>query len=895
MFQSSGRPVAHGARRGFRLGAIVAALASSVSFAQAQQAPKPDETTLLDRLVITFTELWTGLGTEAEADTGTTVLGPKAMALKSDARGDANSALRNLPNVQYQNDGSRDAGRDGQDEIDLKPMKLSISGGRVNENNFRLNGIGINNVTGSEEPFATDLGSYESTPNANAIYGLHPQTVFVPSEFVDEAILIDSNASARYGDFLGGVVDFKLAAPPEKLSGMISVGGQTDDFVSYHLGTDDGFNLDGRKKPEFGRYKTAAQVGGPITDTWSFIAQYSREGATTNNQKDYRYFDLIADQYSVNAFYRLANAVETDHGTFTLEGAYTDYDEEWDGFMYRDTRMMKQTKGLTSHFAWDRDLESIELEAIGLKNVHFNAKAFYNHSDTINDGGSDIMVQRNVWARSAVANNNPATWFFSTDPDLLSWCRVPLVLSGTSATCREGGLGYKEQSQQEKGLKADIDGDVLLGKFAAGFEYRRTDAHRMRTTHLSNGLSKTLIATPIVGGFKCAPGDPFCTYEQYASNRTTLPGYDNSISLDSFDAYAELDQSWEWLNVRAGLRLDYESFFGNLNLAPRVVATVTPVEDFAISAGYNRYYAADAVDYAIRDGIQLGYTETRTHLADGTVPTNWTPSAAAPRFYQFSGQDLDTPYIDEFAAGLRWVDPWAGGTMRLRYIDRQGRDQYMAASGSTSTISTLTNDGTSEYRSAATIEYGKSWDVQTTSLNTVSLLASLTWEERRKSSYGYYDDEWDNRIWYGGASYNKGEFSLVTGNLDIPVRTSLDLNTEWLDGRLDVGLSGNLNLGYMGVRDTDTTCTPSPTSAICRLPSGDGVGVSHKIYSDFEFKPVVTVDMSARYRLSETKYGAVDLEFAVENLFDETGNAEATEDTPWLRGRSFWIGSKATF
>jgi hypothetical protein len=254
-----------------------ALLVTGMAAARAQEAVPAVQPTMLEAIIVYANRLFVGWGEGSSTNSGTTVVSREAFEIMTGGSEDANSFLRNLPNVQYQDYASTDAGVDGFDEIGSQPLLVSISGGLVYENNFRLDGIGINSITGSQEPFTSDLSADESTPNVNAIFGLHPQTIFVPSEFVEQATVIDSNASARYGDFQGGVVDYKMAeAPKDRIRGSLSFGGQTNDFVHYKLGTEDGENPEDKAKPDFQKYQFAASIGGPITSDWSILVQPER-------------------------------------------------------------------------------------------------------------------------------------------------------------------------------------------------------------------------------------------------------------------------------------------------------------------------------------------------------------------------------------------------------------------------------------------------------------------------------------------------------------------------------------------------------------------------------------------------------------------------------------------
>lgn len=877
------------------------ALSTVIAFpAQAQQAgASTDDQSLLETIRINLGKFWTRLGGKATADTGATVYGTGAIDLRASG-GDANSALKNSANVQYQSDGSNDAGSDSQDLINTRPQRLSISGGKVYENNFQVNGIGVNTVTGTDEPFGSsgfgsDIDGYTQTPNINKIFGLHPQTVFVPSHFVEEATLLDSNVSARYGGFLGGVVDYRLSQPnTEKAHGSVSFGFTADELTDYTIRTRSGTNIQGLPKPEYGKYESAIEYNLPINDSWAILGQYSRKAATSGKTKDERYSFEEANDRSYNEMYRLASRHDTDYGIFTLDGSFTNYSQIWDGFYYDDLQIDQKTQTLATRLQWERDLDALTLERIGLRNVKLDSNLYFNRSRTANDGGENATTYTTIVSRTATSVTDPTKWFYSTDPDVLSWCKVPTLGSwGTAEYCRSGGYGQKETGQKDTGFKTDMEGDVFAGTFATGLEYRYMDAYRRAEEYTLYSVARTnSTAIPFV----CGSDTETCSTQQYNSTRTVTPAYNNNAQLNHFTTYGELDQTWDWLNVRAGLRLDYEDYFKNLDLSPRAVATVKPVDWFSISGGFNRYYNGDSMAYALRDGQPIASASTRTHNATTGIVGPWSTLSTA-RYYNFDAADVDTPYKDEFTAGLTVTDPWAEGEFRLRFLERRGHDEFIAASGSSSTNVTLTNGGESQYRSL-TAEYAKNWDVRHGSLDTIGLLGKVTWSKQKTTTVSAFYDEDENWAWYDGKSYSPAEFDEVRGNLDIPIRATVDLKTSWLDQRLTAGISANVNLGYNGVRGSGTDCTPSTSSSSCRLQAGStGIGKAHTMYNDYSYRPTVTFDLKAAYRVAESKSRdtAFDVELTVFNLFNDTGNKIAQDDNPWVVGRTVWLGAKATF
>jgi hypothetical protein len=828
------------------------------------------------------------LGGPAISDTGTTVFDSRAVNMRTDGSGEANSFLRNLPNVQYQNDTSEDAGVYSYDIINTRPLELSINGGRTYENNFILNGVSINSVTGSVEPFPNDdlRSDTDPTPNLNAFYGLHSQTVFVPSEFIGTATVIDSNASAEYGEFQGGVVVYDLARPPtDRYHASVTYSRHTDEMVDYLLATPSGTNPLGRVAPTFTKNNLAASVGAPITNQLAFILQASRKEAETTRQKNYTYYDNLVDDNSDNIFLRFATELKTDIGRFTFDTSLTDYNQLWQSPGWRDLEMDVTTRSSTTQLEYFGALQNVVAAGIGLSDVTLKSRAYYNNSNTGNYTNSDVAYTYIANRRRKVGG----AWVETFDTDRFdAWCRadpldsLPSTATQSNTLCNEGGYGNKEMGQTDLGFNAQLRGKLLLGNFLVGGEAKSVEGRRARLgdfTYYTSFVTATgNTSTPVSppgGTFFCQPDDAVCWSDQYARIKTVSIAYDAAETVNVLHGYAELDQTYGWFNIRGGVRLDYEDYFENINVAPRLAGSITPFDGLVFTGGYNRYYLGETLAYALRDAQPFTRTFTRNHASNGNVPD--FPTAVTPRFYSFKSSDLATPFSDEYTGAVRVKDPLLGGSLRLRYVERYGRDQFASTSCGTN-CQQLTNEGERYYQSM-TAEYAKFWrGLSTPLLSAAGITVGTTWSEQSISRTTYFDDdESDIYILYKGKSYTPESFTAVTGNLDIPVRIGGTLSTSWFADRLWVDLSAGYNLGYQGVYDTGD--------------EEEFNGRPHAIYDDKQFKPVLMLDLAAS--LAVTEQASINLH--VNNLLNSPGNRIATNDNPWLLGRSFWLESALRF
>lgn len=833
-----------------------------------------EDSTVLGTITVDGTVKGVYLGTDSVSDTGTTTISAGQIVARS-AGNDANDVLRNLPNVQYQNDIDDDAGVSDQDVIDLKPREVSIAGARVYENNFILEGMPINTVTGTEEAYGTakeldELTASGSSPAPERIFGLHSQSVYVPTDFLESAMIIDSNASAAYGNFQGGVVSYKMQdAATDRWQGSVSSDFTTSRWTGYHIGTEDGLNPNDVVTPDYLKRRHAITLTGPITDNIAILGQYSRQTASTQKDKTYQYTEKRrVEEDARNDFYRTQIKADTDLGDFTLEGVYTDYSQVWENSQWRNMEVDQMARGLNAKLEHEYAFEDFTIGGLALSNVKLNSKLTYGSSSTANDMNGNVA--RNY---TQAIYKNKAIFFESTE--LSDWCRTNPAI--TTTYCYDGATGDKEQGQDQLTLSQELTGDVLQGTFKLGGEYSYTDAYRRRPEDaIYYGTSMTNEAAD-VGSFICNTSEE-CSEEQYANRKAVYSAFESHAYLNQFAAYAELDQTWDWFNVRAGARVTYDDYMRNLDIAPRVVATVTPWDDFSISVGANRYYNAQSLAFALRDRQPKTLTYSRKNNG-AIVGDDWTPEGGGDVFSS-SASGLDTPYTDELTLGLSGTEALFGGQWRVRFMDRKAKDQF--ASTKTGTNYELTNDGSGAYQSV-TGEYSKELKApQVPGLDALLFNASVTWSKREVSNNSYYEDSFeDEYIYYKGKSYTRAGFSVVTGNMDIPVRFQTGLFSSWLDDTLKLDVTANYNLAYTAARYTDEDTTID--------------GKQHQIYEDFDFKSLLTFDLSANYDVYKKDEVGLSVNVRVDNVFDQVGNATTSTTRPWRMGRTLWVGAKATF
>jgi hypothetical protein len=529
----------------------------------------------------------------------------------------------------------------------------------------------------------------------------------------------------------------------------------------------------------------------------------------------------------------------------------------------------------------------VQVDSVGLGRVKLKSRAYYNSSETMNLSGDNIAYQ---WynQRLTAYNSSTHTWTETYDTTLHDdWCRGvdPTTYPGATGSynfnCREGGYGNRLQGQTDFGAQATLDGNILLGNFKVGTEVKQYEGRRARFEDYYFVAVNRVASTTTAPSFTCN-GALMCDPEQYASSYSVFKKFDVSAIVNALHTFAEIDQTWQWFNIRAGARLDYDDYFENTNIAPRLAGTITPFKGLSFTAGYNRYYLGETLYYAVRDQQPRGETYSRTNTTAGVVNNATVVTSTANQNINYKAAGLNTPYSDEYTGAVRINDPFLGGQLRLKYLERYGREQFESDDCVIAGISqcySLTNNGWRDYRSASA-EYTKEWyNLQNPFyLTAAAITGQVTWSEQTASRTTYLDDEGDeNPIWYNETPYTRADFTAVTGNLDIPVRFGATLATVWLDNLLQLNLSAGVNLGYNGVYDTEQNITVG--------------GITYDKYDDKKFGATLQLDASGQINVTEQAM----IEFHVNNITNSTGNAVATYANPYVLGRNYYIGSALRF
>nr|WP_254592949.1 TonB-dependent receptor [Pectobacterium polaris] len=574
---------------------------------------------------------------------GTQILNAEQIKKMPTGNGSVTELLKNNPAVQFSN-----TANSSNTPGELAPENVSFHGEKFYNNNFMIDGLSNNS---NINPGA-NKGMLDGDPdgyNPTDLPAGGTQSFWINSELIESLEVFDSNVSAKYGDFTGGVVDAKMMDPKlDKASGKISYRTSRDSWTSYHVDSSiseefySGTNL--YYQPKFKKNFYSASFNQPLSDKAGFIFAYNRQQSDIPYYQ--QYLQTWKDQERISETYLLKGTYLTDNGDIVrMTGMYSPHESKYYKKNIKNGAFTNTGGGYRFNMEWDHNATWGKVTSL----------AGYQFEQNKIEHESNEFI---TWA-----NNTPSLGFVSPSLDWQSSIRNSAI----------GGYGSFATEKNTTTFKQDyeLNPTFLLGMthqvdFGWQADFANAQYRRFQDAYTS---SVTPRATYINTGVVCLPGDSMCIPgEQFAGNRTFFPARSVQTSYSSYAAYLQDSMSYGRLEVTPGVRVSYDDFLENLNFAPRFAASYDVFGDRStrLFGGANRYYAANILSYKLRQGIGSSIQQSRT---SSTAP--WTSSPARIMGNNYDVSDLKTPYSDEVTLGLSqrvmntvWTAKW---------VNRQGK------------------------------------------------------------------------------------------------------------------------------------------------------------------------------------------------------------------------------
>ena len=760
--------------------------------------------------------------------------------------GEANLAdlLRVNPAVDFSRDSALSANTAVQ-----RPAEISIHGQPFYQNAFLIDGIDTANDLNP-----ADVEDVWDAPVPWQIQGgSSPQGYYIDTNLVESVEVYDSNVPAEYGGFTGGVVAAELKDYDGEDTISIAYSLRRDEWEEFHATEDDVGANDYYKAaytPDYRRSSIVLGVQRGIGDLGLSLSVSRR-------------LSTFAQRY--DKFYHFARR----------EPQYLDYDDVIDNVVGKiDGNIGATAIGVSFRHA--------RRQHDGLTSTTYDGRFDKSHDGN----GVTIDIERAV----ALGQLKVAIGLDRLRDNLASESNRYVYHEWAEASTTdgqfEGAYGDTEQSQARFTVKPKLTFSpravgLVEHRIVVGGELQRTESYYERPEDVVSELY-WCVRDQGREGCRDQNGDGVSGPEdEYLAIRQTFTVGTVDLTYGSAALHAE-DQMTigQWL-LKVGMRLDWNDYLGNVDLAPRfsVERDVFGNDRTVVVAGLNRYYGRSFFRYKLNDAISAWRDRTQFN-SDGSIRREFV-------YVDRSGDlDLSTPYSDEWMLGL--TQALGKASIGLQFVNREGRDGVNRAR-----LCLDPDDARCREYNYVYVNEGRS-STQSLGLGLSSaeslrlgptettFAVSLGYKEASRQGTDTYDEEIDpDLIYYDGDLIREAD--LPPWDYNVPFSTSFYTVTSFPRWNITWSNFAKLRRGGTIARDSGADCDDDDI---------DYCEGSYDIYEDFDFDSHWTFDARVEWRpdLIADSRGFVRLE--IENLLDDVvdTNSSRFSDRPrFTSGRLFWV------
>ncbi|MCL6351828.1 TonB-dependent receptor plug domain-containing protein [Pectobacterium polaris] len=802
---------------------------------------------------------------------GTQILNAEQIKKMPTGNGSVTELLKNNAAVQYSN-----TANSSNTPGEISPENVSFHGEKFYNNNFMIDGLSNNNIT---NPGANN-GELEKEPSGYRPTQLPAggaQSFWINSELIETLEVFDSNVSAKYGNFTGGVVDAKMMDPKlDKASGKISYRTTRDSWTRYHIG--DNISEDfysGTEllfQPKFKKQFYSASFNQPLSDKAGFIFSYNRQQSDIPYYQ--QYLQTWEDQERINETYLLKGTYLTDNGDIVrMTGMYSPHEAKYYKKDVKNGAFTNSGGGYRFNMEWEHNASWGKMTSL----------AGYQATEDKTEHEADSYQTWRRFSNGFVSN-------------AIDWSSTG---GANSQNANIGGYGSFATSNKSFTLKQDYELNPVSWY---GINHQidfgwQTDFYTTQYRRFNDAYASGVLVVPTgsnSGSVVCQAGDEFCIPgEQYFRTRTLYPARTVKGSNASYAIYLQDSMSYGRLEVTPGVRVNYDDFLENLNIAPRFSASYDVFGDRStrLFGGANRYYAGNMLAYKLRQGIGTSITQDRS-----SSNASWNTPAPKITGLDYNISDLKTPYSDEVSLGLS--QRVMNSVWTAKWVNRQGKNQFgaepMTIAGQRYRV--MNNEGRTEGNTL-------SLEVEPISPHRFSF-AEVNWKlgasikKNKANSIAYYDETNtdETRVIVDGKLMYKGDMDAMDYNT--PWDAFLNVDTYFPAIRLNWGQRVGYTSGYKGYMTASAQTVCPGGSPACNADPGFSGSVSEHVstkYSDF-----ISYDWRLSYSQPMYKQQTLDITLDVLNVLDNVVETQQTSSfnskvITYKPGRQFWLGVAYTW
>lgn len=797
---------------------------------------------------------------------GSQVLTEEQISQQPKGNGHITELLKNNPNVTFSSKtGSSNTGGE------ISPEEISFHGAKFYNNNFTINGLSnndnINPGSGLYGNNNTNSGINNVGLNPHELPGGGTQSIWLDADVLKSVEVFDSNISAKYGNFTGGVVNAELKDPSKHMHGKISYRTTRDDWTKFHIAPEDAeeFKLAEavNHQPQFTKHQYGLMINQPLGDRAGMIFNYKR----TSSNIPFKYKNLRdanQDTATLENTYRdmqkRLNETYLLRGTYqTISGdklgatlTYSPHESTFVKPVVYHGRYTNTGGGTLFNLDWQKDFD------------RFKMKSYLAYTDT----GNEIKHQSEDYRLYRLTNS------------------IPFRANGN--TVAMGGYGKYQTQKKTITLKQDFNvlpfnTGAINHHISLGWQIEKSNAQYKREKDSS---IYTYVNTNINRLKQCT--DECILGEQYANRRNLYYARHVKAQDDHFGAYIENKLNYKNLETNLGLRLDYSKLLGNTNISPRFSFTydIFNDENSRVFGGASRYYSGSLLSYHLRQGITHFLTQNRTLQTDGTL-SDWTTSNDGyGGSSKYATSKLDTPYSNEFVAGFS--QKVYGTEWTAKWVKRENRKDFTRTKNEQGEH-ILTNAG--------------SGNSESYSLNISSIRPFKTKYADIDFSLGYqHSKKTSNNTYYDADIHNESEKIIYQGQLrDSEDMPASDFHVpDLITASMNIHIPNiNLNIGnklrYEKGREyrqymSDVNCATT-TNVNLKTACADYTGIA-EYYTDKVNGSKILWDMNINYKYPLWNKQSLIFDVDITNVLDKT---TGLSDKKYSQGRQFWLGVAYNF
>ena len=726
-------------------------------------------------------------------------------------------------------------------KAEISPKDFSINAAPFYQNAFLVNGMSFDNAIDPAGNQNINASSLWRAPVMGA------QSSVINTSLLKSIKVLDSNISAKYGNFEGGVIDTKLKDPIKTFGARISTS-YTDGNLNKIIIDEEnraGYETSRNKNlnNNFVKQNQNIYLESKFSDDYGILFNYSR---TTSIIKMPTKREVLAQGY----FY--PNQSRKNENLLLK------------GFIVLDNHIIKPsiiyTPSVYKGFLEGVIDSNLKAKFGGLiSNVELFSE-FDNFTVTQNLGYS-------IQNSARYFDKNMKFGFFTNK--VANW--------GTGTYSSKGGYGDIREQTLELNYKLDLESDVKEFRntehtFYAGLELSHKKASYETLKHLAEYYNPQILPNGVV----CKDGDVFCLMGevvdrkgnigagQYLTRATFTPEFKTKISATNFDFYLEDDIKYKRFNLRLGARSSYDGIIKKFNIAPRITGEFDLLGDESnfFGAGFNRYYGKNFFAYKLYDNI-YSYTQ---YLSRANYNEEFKQTGGKKNDYNFN--ELKRSFNDEFSVFYR--GEFKNTKFNLKYLKRLGKNQVVLSDKKTLGLADIDDENLSKnykvYTNLGTskadilsldIANAKSIEIFNT-LNDFSL--SATYTKKKTDFKDYRSDERDRN---SKVKYN-GE---IIAQKDLPLIDYYD--------KYKITFLYNLNIPNYNLNFTNLfTFTPSKKALVSTYNRAEHI----REYELIKLNDYFTWDMNISYKHKFKKDTEFFANVNIENLLNTKNKINASKN-----------------